>query len=59
MASQKSSPVAIAVLTYLTPNPVVQGLMAVPCLCGQILQIFVGSLAIPYVAKWVKKQQQD
>ena len=43
MASQKSAPVAVAIITYLTNSSTAQGLLALPCILGQLLQIFVGS----------------
>ena len=44
MASQKSAPVAITLIFYLTSNPRQQGLLAVPALVGQLAQIFIGSM---------------
>lgn len=39
MASQKSSPVAVTVISYITTDSSLQGLMAIPCLVGQIFQV--------------------
>jgi sodium/bile acid cotransporter 7 len=40
MASQKSAPVAVTAISYT--DPVAQGLLAVPAVTGQLLQIFIG-----------------
>ncbi len=53
MSSQKSAPVAVTVISYITPDPAIQGLLAIPCVVGQISQIFVGSAVAPYFAKQV------
>jgi len=54
MASQKSSPVALAVITSLaTTNPQQKGLFALPCIIGQLSQIFIGSFIAGRLAKWV------
>ncbi|KAF6235189.1 SBF-like CPA transporter family-domain-containing protein [Scenedesmus sp. NREL 46B-D3] len=50
MSSQKSAPVAVTVITYLTPSLTQQGLMAIPCILGQLAQIFIGSA----LAKWLR-----
>lgn len=42
MASQKSAPVAVTAIAYITTDPVAQGLLAVPAVTGQLLQIFIG-----------------
>ncbi|KAI8463222.1 MAG: SBF-like CPA transporter family-domain-containing protein [Monoraphidium minutum] len=44
MASQKarSAPVAVTVITYIAASTQTQGLLAVPCVIGQLVQIFVG-----------------
>ncbi|KAF8065642.1 BASS4 [Scenedesmus sp. PABB004] len=43
MSSQKSAPVAVTVISYLTPDLKTQGLLAIPCILGQLGQIFIGS----------------
>ncbi|KAG2432552.1 hypothetical protein HXX76_008897 [Chlamydomonas incerta] len=43
MASQKSAPVAVTVISYLSSNPAQQGLMALPAVVGQMGQIFIGA----------------
>uniref|UniRef100_A0A383W7R8 Uncharacterized protein n=1 Tax=Tetradesmus obliquus TaxID=3088 RepID=A0A383W7R8_TETOB len=50
MSSQKSAPVAVTVISYLTPSLTQQGLMAIPCILGQLAQIFIGSA----LAKWLR-----
>ena len=39
MASQKSGPVAVAVIGYLTSDTSTQGLMALPAVLGQLVQV--------------------
>eukprot|EP00388_Colpodella_angusta_P028851 GDKK01014482.1.p1 GENE.GDKK01014482.1~~GDKK01014482.1.p1 ORF type:complete len:406 (-),score=23.21 GDKK01014482.1:94-1311(-) len=58
MASQKSSPVALAVITSLvTDTPEQKGLFALPCIVGQLSQIFIGSFVASRLAAWVNKQE--
>lgn len=52
MSAQKSAPVAVTVITYLTRSGAQQGLFAVPALVGQLTQIFIGS----WVARTFAKQ---
>lgn len=54
MASQKSSPVALAVITSLaTETKQQKGLFALPCIIGQLSQIFIGSFIVGRLARWV------
>lgn len=39
LASQKAPPVAFTVITYMTPDPVLQGLLAVPSIAGGLLSV--------------------
>ncbi len=55
MASQKSSPVAVTVISYITNDVVQQGLMAIPALVGQIFQVFIGSALVPLFTRVVKR----
>jgi sodium/bile acid cotransporter 7 len=49
MCSQKSSPVALAVISYISvDNSGNSGAYAVPCIIGQLLQIFIGSFVSTY-----------
>jgi sodium/bile acid cotransporter 7 len=59
MASQKSAPVAVTAISYITPDPVVQGLLAVPAVTGQLLQIFVGQPLAHFMATKVDAWQQQ
>jgi sodium/bile acid cotransporter 7 len=62
MSSQKSAPVAVTVISYIASDPAVQGLLAIPCVVGQISQIFVGSAFVRHFARQVeeyKRQQQQ
>ena len=58
MVSQKSSPVAITVISYITDNLAQQGLFAIPCLIGQISQIFIGSLLARRLASMVDASEK-
>jgi sodium/bile acid cotransporter 7 len=41
MASQKSAPVAVTVVTYMGISPDAAGLLVLPCIIGQLVQLFV------------------
>lgn len=49
--SQKSSPVAISVINIIAKSGQEKGLLMIPCLLGQLAQIFVGSFVSNYFAK--------
>lgn len=55
MASQKSAPVAVTVITYLTSDTEMQGVLAVPCVIGQLVQIFVGQPLAYYLADLIAR----
>jgi hypothetical protein len=58
MASQKSSPVALAVITSIAnTNTQQKGLFAIPCIIGQLTQIFIGSFIAKKLAKWVEASE--
>ena len=59
MASQKSAPVAITLISYITGNPATQGLLAIPSVIGQIAQIFIGAGMAPSIARRVKAFQDQ
>eukprot|EP00243_Klebsormidium_subtile_P002542 TRINITY_DN1508_c0_g1_i4.p1 TRINITY_DN1508_c0_g1~~TRINITY_DN1508_c0_g1_i4.p1 ORF type:complete len:400 (+),score=16.87 TRINITY_DN1508_c0_g1_i4:100-1299(+) len=59
MSSQKSAPVAVTIITYISPNISTQGLLSIPALIGQLFQIFLGSAIAKVLAKKVDKEQQD
>ena len=53
MCSQKSSPVALAIITNLSGRSSSEkGLFAIPCVVGQLSQIFIGSLIVKRFASW-------
>lgn len=54
MASQKSAPIAVTVISYITPDIAQQGLFSVPAIVGQLAQIIMGSLLIRYLSRLVK-----
>jgi sodium/bile acid cotransporter 7 len=56
MSSQKSAPVAVTVISYLTPSLTQQGLMAIPCILGQLAQIFIGSALAKYLRRLADKR---
>ncbi|KAG2499733.1 hypothetical protein HYH03_002666 [Edaphochlamys debaryana] len=57
MSSQKSAPVAVTAITFLTRDPSQQGLLSLPGIVGQIAQIFIGSAIAKYVSRRVKIHQ--
>jgi hypothetical protein len=57
MSSQKSAPVAVTVISYISHNLAHQGLMAIPCVIGQLTQIFVGSALARQLAIWVDSKE--
>jgi len=54
MAAQKSAPVAVTLISYITQDPAMQGLLSIPALIGQLCQIFVGSALIARFRRLVK-----
>ncbi|KAI3438931.1 hypothetical protein D9Q98_001345 [Chlorella vulgaris] len=58
MASQKSGPVAVAVIGYLTNDVAQQGLLAIPAVLGQLVQVFIGSALVPFFARVTKAYQK-
>lgn len=55
VSSQKSAPVAVTVISYITNNVAAQGLLAIPAIVGQLTQIFMGSAIAALVAKHVSE----
>lgn len=55
MGGQKSAPVAITAITFLTQVVSTQGLLSVPCIVGQLVQIFMGAAYAPWLAKKVTR----
>jgi len=51
MASQKSAPVAITLLSYITKDAAVIGLASIPAIVSQLAQIFIGSFMAPHLSK--------
>ena len=60
MASQKSAPVALTVISYITKDAAMQGVLALPSITGQLAQVFIGSLLAKLMAQRVRawKRQQ-
>ncbi|WIA30320.1 hypothetical protein OEZ86_000408 [Tetradesmus obliquus] len=59
LASMKAPPVAFTVITYMTPDPVLQGLLAVPSIAGGLLSVFIDQPLANYYAAQVTQWQQD
>jgi sodium/bile acid cotransporter 7 len=63
LASQKSAPVALTAIGFLTTNPTAQGLLAVPCVIGQLGQVFLGHPVTAELgrrnARWSKARQEQ
>ena len=57
MGGQKSAPVAITAITFLTQVVSTQGLLSVPCIVGQLVQIFMGAAYAPFLAKRVTRMK--
>ncbi|EFJ40825.1 hypothetical protein VOLCADRAFT_99308 [Volvox carteri f. nagariensis] len=55
MASQKSAPVAVTLISYVTSLPAQQGLLAIPSVVGQLSQIFIGAALAKYIAPIVDR----
>jgi sodium/bile acid cotransporter 7 len=58
MSAQKSAPVAVTVITYITDDAAQQGLFAIPALVGQLTQIFIGSALARTLAKQVRAHEE-
>ena len=54
MCAQKSAPVAVTLISYITSSSTEQGLLAVPALVGQLAQIFIGSFLLRYLKKMAR-----
>ena len=52
--SQKSAPVCLTVISYVTTNPAEQGLLIIPPIVGQLLQIFLGAFIAKPIAAYVR-----
>ena len=59
MSAQKSAPVAVTVITYITRSGTQQGLLAIPALVGQLTQIFIGSALARNLAKQVQLAEEN
>jgi sodium/bile acid cotransporter 7 len=55
MCSQKSNPVALAVINGMGLNSKESGLLIIPGLLGQLSQIFIGSMLVQFFQKWVQQ----
>lgn len=55
MTSQKSAPVAVTVIAYISSDTKLQGLLSVPAIIGQLAQIFMGTVLVRILSKLVKE----
>ena len=55
MASQKSAPVAVTIISYITTDIARQGLFSIPAIVGQLAQIFMCAVLVRYLSKVVKE----
>lgn len=53
MCSQKSSPVALSVIAIIASHSGQQGLLIIPCIIGQLTQIFMGYVYSRWLSKYV------
>ena len=59
MSSQKSAPVAVTVISNIAQGTAAIGLLVIPCVIGQIAQIFMGAALSPLFAKRVGALQES
>lgn len=57
MSSQKSSPVALAVITSITKNRELKGMLTIPCIIGQLCQIFIGSAIVNKLSQFIDEPE--
>ena len=58
MASQKSAPVAVNVITFVAASAAAQGALAVPCVVGQLLQIFCDQPIANYLGARIARAEK-
>lgn len=58
MAAQKSAPVAVSLISYISRDTAQQGLLSIPALIGQLCQIFIGSALISHFKRMIKSEQE-
>jgi sodium/bile acid cotransporter 7 len=58
MSAQKSAPVAVTVISYITTDTSRQGLMATPGFIGQLAQIFIGAAVTKTFANVIKRETE-
>jgi len=58
MAAQKSAPVAVTLISYVSHNTSQQGLLSIPALIGQLCQIFIGSALISHFRKMIRSEKE-
>ncbi|EFJ52598.1 hypothetical protein VOLCADRAFT_86859 [Volvox carteri f. nagariensis] len=58
MASQKSAPVAVTTITFMTRDAAQQGLLSLPAIVGQLCQIFIGAALAKWLARVVERSEK-
>ncbi|GLC41291.1 hypothetical protein PLESTB_001078700 [Pleodorina starrii] len=58
MSSQKSAPVAVTTITFMTRDAAQQGLLSLPAIVGQMAQIFIGAALAKWLYTMVERAEQ-
>ncbi|GIL58553.1 hypothetical protein Vafri_13495 [Volvox africanus] len=58
MSSQKSAPVAVTTITFMTKDAAQQGLLSLPSIVGQLCQIFIGAALAKWLFTVVERSEQ-
>ncbi|GIL81634.1 hypothetical protein Vretifemale_10650 [Volvox reticuliferus] len=58
MSSQKSAPVAVTTITFMTKDAAQQGLLSLPAIVGQLCQIFIGAALAKWLSAVVERNEQ-
>jgi solute carrier family 10 (sodium/bile acid cotransporter), member 7 len=59
LASQKSAPVALTAIEFITADLAAQGLLSVPCVIGQLGQVFMGQPLTDALAKRNRRYEAE
>jgi len=59
LASQKSAPVALTAIEFITDDLSVQGLLAVPCVLGQLGQVFMGHPITAALGRRIARDEEE
>ncbi|GLI61193.1 hypothetical protein VaNZ11_003427 [Volvox africanus] len=58
MSSQKSAPVVVTTITFMTKDAAQQGLLSLPSIVGQLCQIFIGAALAKWLSTVVEQSEQ-